>query len=812
MTSAPPASAGVAAGVAFHVEQLRAHGYTVVPSVVPEALVPAMREAVLGAQAAHATEHALLAANPERWREIWPALAAGPPPVGPLANGLLHFRGNPMISDLCRLECLHPYLADPRVVGIAQALLDPHHVRIAQIAITKNGPTPEKRAFMAGMDGGTYGGGNRLWHTDWPHDLTAYDPLGNGGPGGNVGCVAQPFPDLPMALSTIWYLAPANPRTGGTVAMPGSFLDPRNPRGPDCGIDEWSPIKGEVQVSAPPGSVFIQDTRSWHSFGPNFTPDPRVAIVVRYTPWWLTCSYGPPTGDGCSAEWAPAADFRAWAPAMQDLYRHRACGERDCIHPANQAAAAVARLRLREALRVAREGDNDDVVVARGRPELRYSSEQMHALYADLAAMEGAAAPPGRQDLRQVLSPTVAVEERRVLTPQPPEPETAEPEMEAGRGPAETRFGPELYGYLLRRDGFCLLPVAPGLDARAARGAVRRGNEAMVARYNAAGVTDDRSISRQRVDGDSPGPAAVGFLHRALEPWLQDPLLLQAARDLLDPHVRLAHLDAHGPCTFGLGHAEERGAVVGEPGGGGSAWRRLWRASWPHDRADRDGGAGGTGAGAIAAAYPASRGAFALHALLALEDTEVYAVAGSHCDGRDPLGDAGVCPGAAIPGESRLVLAAGQTLLLDSRTWWSPLTGPRHGGEAPPVVVAGCFSPWWLCTDYGGRNQALVGADDYASMSEIVQLLVRHRAEGEADALQPAKLTAARRAMLPSSAPRRSNAWLRVANEPEAYDFALVVGARGQTLETLHDEVFAGRHDEAFETVAGPRAEHQPRL
>ena len=46
----------------------------------------------------------------------------------------------------------------------------------------------------------------------------------------------------------------------------------------------------------------------------------------------------------------------------------------------------------------------------------------------------------------------------------------------------------------------------------------------------------------------------------------------------------------------------------------------------------------------------------------------------------------------------------------------------------------------------------------------------------------------------------------------EAYDFALVAGARGQTLEALHDEVFAGRHDEAFETVASPRAEHQPRL
>ena len=134
------------------------------------------------------------------------------------------------------------------------------------------------------------------------------------------------------------------------MAMPGSFLDPRNPRGPDCGIDEWSPLRGELQVSAPAGSVFIQDTRSWHSTAPNFSPDPRVGIVVRYTPWWLTCSYGTPSGDGCSAEWVPSTDFARWSPQMQDLYRHRACGVRDTIHPSKQAAAEAVRQTLRENL------------------------------------------------------------------------------------------------------------------------------------------------------------------------------------------------------------------------------------------------------------------------------------------------------------------------------------------------------------------------------------------------------------------------------------------------------------------------------
>eukprot|EP01046_Picozoa_sp_COSAG06_P011384 COSAG06_NODE_649_length_13411_cov_129.656477_3_plen_237_part_00 len=155
--------------VSYHVAALRTHGFTIVPNVIPAGDVPALREAVLAAQDQHAREHQRLAADPECWREIWPALAEGPAPAGPLAQGLLHFGGNPMLSDLCRVESLHPHLASPRVVAIAQRLLDPH-VRIAQIAIGKTRP-PNSQPLP--------GRGNRLWHTDWPHDLTAYDPLRN---------------------------------------------------------------------------------------------------------------------------------------------------------------------------------------------------------------------------------------------------------------------------------------------------------------------------------------------------------------------------------------------------------------------------------------------------------------------------------------------------------------------------------------------------------------------------------------------------------------------------------------------------------
>ena len=193
-----------------HVAQLRAHGFTIVPNVIPPEAVPALREAVLEAQRQHADEHGSLAKDPDCWRDLWPALAEGPAPAGPLAAGLRHYGGNPMLSDLCRLHALHPYLSSPRMLEIARRLLDPH-IRIAQIAISKNRP-PNSQPLPTG---------NRLWHTDWPHDLTAYDPLANQ-PGnmGNVGSVAQPFPCAPMALSTIWFFTDATPRTGGTMAMP----------------------------------------------------------------------------------------------------------------------------------------------------------------------------------------------------------------------------------------------------------------------------------------------------------------------------------------------------------------------------------------------------------------------------------------------------------------------------------------------------------------------------------------------------------------------------------------------------------------
>jgi len=59
----------------------------------------------------------------------------------------------------------------------------------------------------------------------------------------------------------VWYMIDAGSESGGTWCVPGAHRDTRNPRGPRDGITVTAPIPGELQVEAPAGSVFIQDSR-----------------------------------------------------------------------------------------------------------------------------------------------------------------------------------------------------------------------------------------------------------------------------------------------------------------------------------------------------------------------------------------------------------------------------------------------------------------------------------------------------------------------------------------------------------------------
>ena len=156
------------------------------------------------------------------------------------------------------------HIADPLLTTVIRNVLDPH-VRVYQVEFGKT------------IAGGNENINSRGWHTDPPHDLS-YAP----------GAIAQPFPDVCMSLVTVWYLSDVDGSNGGTWVLPGSHMDPRNPRGPTDGIDPGKPIPGEFQISAPAGSVLVQDTRMWHSMAANPSANDRVGCVVRYAPWCKT--------------------------------------------------------------------------------------------------------------------------------------------------------------------------------------------------------------------------------------------------------------------------------------------------------------------------------------------------------------------------------------------------------------------------------------------------------------------------------------------------------------------------------------------
>ena len=154
-------------------------------------------------------------------------------------------------------QSLAEYLADERVLGIAEALLGPH-VRISMSTAAINFPGNERGK----------------WHADWPFNQD------------NAGHVLIPYSDAIMHLTTIWMITPFTPETGGTFVVPGSHRCSTNPSG-DNGVDRSASYPTEMQVCGDPGSVVIFDSRLWHAVAPNRSDGPRVGVPVRYAPWWL---------------------------------------------------------------------------------------------------------------------------------------------------------------------------------------------------------------------------------------------------------------------------------------------------------------------------------------------------------------------------------------------------------------------------------------------------------------------------------------------------------------------------------------------
>jgi len=334
--------------IAGYLRSLKVQGFCVIECVIPQDRVGDVRDSVhQGREQLRQDREAERVQRIESERRRNPEYDPGEGRPRPLRAPDVE------LCDIARNETFAEYLAEPRVLRVARGALDPH-VRILQTEVNKSSkpaeqPIPEERLKW------------RSWHSDWPHDLTAYNPNSDE-PWKHCGAIAQPFPDVCMALSTVWYLGPEDvtPFNGGTWIVPGSHKDPRNPRGPDDGIDEHAPIPGEFQVSAPAGSVFMQDTRIWHSGALNQSEHERTAVVCRYAPWWLSGNeFGNLHSGGHTLRtYVPKGVYARFSPELRLLYRHIAEGEEDVLQPENQRRAALAR----EGRERDRTGDNSHVV------------------------------------------------------------------------------------------------------------------------------------------------------------------------------------------------------------------------------------------------------------------------------------------------------------------------------------------------------------------------------------------------------------------------------------------------------------------
>ena len=125
--------------------------------------------------------------------------------------------------------------------------------------------------------------------------------------------------------------------------MPGSHRAASNPTAVEANLPGAASrgipaarekLAGEMHAAGPTGSVLVMDSRLWHATAPNQTGEPRVALAVRYAPWWLNLEVLRPESDerrrmcdeaGRTENLVPSIRREVYdqlPTAVQPLYRH----------------------------------------------------------------------------------------------------------------------------------------------------------------------------------------------------------------------------------------------------------------------------------------------------------------------------------------------------------------------------------------------------------------------------------------------------------------------------------------------------------
>ena len=173
--------AGGQAEISGYLHSLRTQGFCCIERVIPDEQVDRVRASVQEGY------RLIKEAIPHgTWNVVPRAAQAGDDDVKPMHP--------PAINQICFNPEFREHLVNPRMLAVAQAMLDTH-VRISQTETEKGRPANSQQIDW------------RFWHSDWPHDLSAYGPS-DAEPWRHCGAVRQPFPDVCMALSTVWFLGP----------------------------------------------------------------------------------------------------------------------------------------------------------------------------------------------------------------------------------------------------------------------------------------------------------------------------------------------------------------------------------------------------------------------------------------------------------------------------------------------------------------------------------------------------------------------------------------------------------------------------
>lgn len=224
------------------VRRIETDGFCVLPAIVPSAANPAICDDLLRAQSEHrADAEAELAKTRARGHRV------GNQGVAPLRQ-IINY-----------VQSFAPYLASRQILDVAEHFFGPW-ARISSTDVVINHP----------------GNARGYWHSDWPYNAT------------NSSHIRAPYPDALMHLASIWMFTDFNDTTGGTYLVPGSHRSSQNPAaGGIPGVDPDGDYPTQIQATGAAGSVLLYDSRLWHAVAPNRSDSARVAILVRYAPWWL---------------------------------------------------------------------------------------------------------------------------------------------------------------------------------------------------------------------------------------------------------------------------------------------------------------------------------------------------------------------------------------------------------------------------------------------------------------------------------------------------------------------------------------------